>query len=585
MPRRRALLLLLLLSMSSSSPTPASARSAFACAAGGSSSSLPFCRRSLPARSRARDLVSRLTRAEKVRLLVNNAAGVPRLGVGGYEWWSEALHGVSDTGPGVRFGGEFPGATAFPQVIGTAASLNASLWDLIGRAVSDEARAMYNGGRAGLTFWSPNVNIFRDPRWGRGQETPGEDPTISSRYAVSYVHGLQQQQPHGDLKLAACCKHFTAYDLDSWGPTDRYHFNAVVSLQDLEDTFNVPFRACVTHGRAAAVMCSYNQVNGVPTCADETFLRGTVRSRWGLDGYIVSDCDSVDVFFNDQHYTSTPEDAVAATMRAGLDLDCGPFLAVYGESAVAKRKIADADVDAALLNTVAVQMRLGMFDGEPAAGPYGHLGPRHVCTPAHQELALDAARQSVVLLKNIGQPPRGKHVGSSGGGVLPLRPAAHRVVAVVGPHADATVAMIGNYAGKPCRYTTPVQGVARYATRVVRQAGCADVACAGSQQPIAAAVDAARNADATVVVAGLDQKVEAEGLDRSGLMLPGRQAELISAVAMASKGPVVLVLMSGGPIDIAFAKNDPRIGAITVVGLPWTGLVVRPSLDVIFGHQ
>nr|CAB3490548.1 unnamed protein product [Digitaria exilis] len=585
MPRRRALLLLLLLlSMSSSSPTPASARSAFACAAGGSSSSLPFCRRSLPARSRARDLVSRLTRAEKVRLLVNNAAGVPRLGVGGYEWWSEALHGVSDTGPGVRFGGEFPGATAFPQVIGTAASLNASLWDLIGRAVSDEARAMYNGGRAGLTFWSPNVNIFRDPRWGRGQETPGEDPTISSRYAVSYVHGLQQQQPHGDLKLAACCKHFTAYDLDSWGPTDRYHFNAVVSLQDLEDTFNVPFRACVTHGRAAAVMCSYNQVNGVPTCADETFLRGTVRSRWGLDGYIVSDCDSVDVFFNDQHYTSTPEDAVAATMRAGLDLDCGPFLAVYGESAVAKRKIADADVDAALLNTVAVQMRLGMFDGEPAAGPYGHLGPRHVCTPAHQELALDAARQSVVLLKNIGQPPRGKHVGSSGGGVLPLRPAAHRVVAVVGPHADATVAMIGNYAGKPCRYTTPVQGVARYATRVVRQAGCADVACAGSQQPIAAAVDAARNADATVVVAGLDQKVEAEGLDRSGLMLPGRQAELISAVAMASKGPVVLVLMSGGPIDIAFAKNDPRIGAILWVGYP--GQAGGQAIaDVIFGHH
>ncbi|KAG2559221.1 hypothetical protein PVAP13_8NG292100 [Panicum virgatum] len=436
---------------------------------------------------------------------------------------------------------------------------------------------MYNGGAAGLSFWSPNVNIFRDPRWGRGQETPGEDPAVSSRYAAAYVRGLQQQHPRsGGLKLAACCKHFTAYDLDRWGGTDRFHFNAVVAPQDLEDTFNVPFRACVADGAAAAVMCSYNQVNGVPTCADRAFLRGTIRAQWGLDGYIVSDCDSVDVFFRDQHYTRTTEDAVAAALRAGLDLDCGPFLAQYTEPAITSGKVSDADVDAALLNTVAVQMRLGMFDGDPAAGPFGHLGPHDVCTPAHQELALEAARQSVVLLKN----GRGKHRA----GVLPLRPATHRVVAVVGPHAEATVAMIGNYAGKPCRYTTPLQGIAGYVKQAVHQAGCADVACAGGQQPIAAAVDAARRADATIVVAGLDQKVEAEGLDRSSLLLPGRQAELISAVARASKGPVVLVLMSGGPIDIAFALNDPRIAAILWAGYPGQagGQVIA---DVIFGNH
>ncbi|TKW02464.2 hypothetical protein SEVIR_8G240001v4 [Setaria viridis] len=571
-------LLLFAALMLASAPAPmARARSAFACAPGGPASSLPFCRRSLPLRARARDFVSRLTRAEKVRLLVNNAAGVPRLGVAGYEWWSEALHGVSDTGPGVKFGGAFPGATAFPQVIGTAAALNASLWELIGRAVSDEARAMYNGGQAGLTFWSPNVNIFRDPRWGRGQETPGEDPAVSARYAAAYVRGLQQASPSGDsLKLAACCKHFTAYDLDRWGGTDRFHFNAIVAAQDLEDTFNVPFRACVANGNAASVMCSYNQVNGVPTCADEGFLKGTIRGKWGLDGYIVSDCDSVDVFFRDQHYTRTTEDAVAATLRAGLDLDCGPFLAQYTESAVAKGKVSDADVDAALANTVAVQMRLGMFDGDPAAGPFGHLGPKDVCTPAHQELALEAARQGVVLLKNV----KGKHRG----GVLPLRPATHRTVAVVGPHAEATVAMIGNYAGKPCRYTTPLQGVAGYVRQAVHAAGCTDVACAGTRQPIAAAVDAARRSDATVIVAGLDQKVEAEGLDRSTLLLPGRQAELISAVAKESKGPVVLVLMSGGPIDIAFAQNDPRIAAILWVGYP--GQAGGQAIaDVIFGHH
>ncbi|GJN25819.1 hypothetical protein PR202_gb13699 [Eleusine coracana subsp. coracana] len=582
--RRRLLLAVLLAGTAAAlavAPVKASAaRAAFACAAGGPATSLPFCSQSLPLRARARDYVSRLTRAEKVRLLVNNAAGVPRLGVAGYEWWSEALHGVSDTGPGVHFAGAFPGATAFPQVIGAAAAFNATLWELVGKAVSDEARAMYNGGQAGLTFWSPNVNIFRDPRWGRGQETPGEDPAVAARYAAAYVRGLQQPYNHNRLKLAACCKHFTAYDLDSWGGTDRFHFNAVVSPQDLEDTFNVPFKACVTQGRAASVMCSYNQVNGVPTCADAAFLKGTIRTRWGLDGYIVSDCDSVDVFFRDQHYTRTVEDAVAATVKAGLDLDCGPFLAQYTESAVAKGKVADGDVDAALMNTVVVQMRLGMFDGDPARQPFGRLGPADVCTPAHRGLALDAARQSVVLLKN----GRGKH----GGGVLPLTGKARRrrgtAVAVVGPHAEATVAMVGNYAGKACAYVTPLQGIAKYAAAVDHQAGCVDVACQGSSQPIGAAVDAARRADVTIVVAGLDQKVEAEGLDRTSLLLPGRQAELISAVAKAAKGPVILVLLSGGPIDVAFAQNDRRISAILWAGYPGEA-GGQAIADVIFGQH
>ncbi|TVU23569.1 hypothetical protein EJB05_25943, partial [Eragrostis curvula] len=607
----------------------ASARAPFACAPGGPATSLPFCRQSLPPRARAKDFVSRLTRAEKVRLLVNNAAGVPRLGVAGYEWWSEALHGVSDTGPGVRFGGAFPGATAFPQVIGAAASFNATLWELVGRvrptscslvitclhagagiaggagkrdvafaiafrfcrcslwlcvhAVSDEARAMYNGGQAGLTFWSPNVNIFRDPRWGRGQETPGEDPAVAARYAAAYIRGLQQPYGSGQspsLKLAACCKHFTAYDLDSWGGTDRFHFNAVVSPQDLEDTFNVPFKACVSRGGAAAVMCSYNQVNGVPTCADEAFLKGTIRGKWRLDGYIVSDCDSVGVFYNDQHYVRTVEDAVAATVKAGLDLDCGPFLAQYTESAVAKGKVGDGDVDAALVNTVAVQVRLGMFDGEPAKGPFGRLGPNDVCTPAHKALALEAARQSVVLLKN---EPRGGKVRR---GVLPLAGKARRgTVAVVGPHAEATVAMVGNYAGKACSYATPLQGISTYA-KILHQAGCTDVACQGpgQNQPIAAAVDAARKADAVVVVAGLDQKEEAEMTDRTSLLLPGRQAELVSAVAKAAKGPVILVILSGGPIDISFAQNDRRIAGILWAGYP--GQAGGQAIaDVIFGQH
>ncbi|XP_007035744.2 PREDICTED: beta-D-xylosidase 1 [Theobroma cacao] len=542
-------------------------RPPFACdPRNGLTRSLRFCRVNLPLHVRVRDLLGRLTLQEKIRLLVNNAAAVPRLGIQGYEWWSEALHGVSNVGPGAKFGGAVPGATSFPQVITTAASFNESLWEQIGRVVSDEARAMYNGGMAGLTYWSPNVNIFRDPRWGRGQETPGEDPVLAGKYAARYVQGLQSATGNR-LKVAACCKHYTAYDLDNWNGVDRYHFNARVSKQDLADTYDVPFKACVVEGKVASVMCSYNQVNGKPTCADPDLLKGTIRGQWHLNGYIVSDCDSVGVMYDTQHYTTTPEESAAATIKAGLDLDCGPFLAVYTDLAVRRGLLAEVDVDMALANTITVQMRLGMFDGEPSAQPYGNLGPRDVCTPAHQQLALEAARQGIVLLKNSGPS-------------LPLSTARHRTVAVVGPNSDVTVTMIGNYAGVACGYTSPLQGISRYA-RTIHQAGCSNVACKANNL-FGAAEAAARQADATVLVMGLDQSIEAEFRDRAGLLLPGRQQELVSRVARASRGPTVLVLMSGGPIDVSFAKNDPRVTAILWAGYPGQagGAAIA---DVLFG--
>lgn len=543
-----------------------SLRPLFACdPANGLTRTLRFCRVNVPVHARVQDLIGRLTLQEKIRLLVNNAAAVPRLGIGGYEWWSEALHGVSDVGPGAKFGGAFPGATSFPQVITTAASFNQSLWEDIGRVVSDEARAMYNGGVAGLTYWSPNVNILRDPRWGRGQETPGEDPVVAGKYAASYVRGLQGNGAGNRLKVAACCKHYTAYDLDNWNGVDRFHFNAKVTKQDLEDTYNVPFKSCVYEGKVASVMCSYNQVNGKPTCADENLLKNTIRGQWRLNGYIVSDCDSVDVFFNQQHYTTTPEEAAAASIKAGLDLDCGPFLAIFTEGAVKKGLLTENDVNLALANTITVQMRLGMFDGN--LGPYANLGPRDVCTPAHQHLALEAAHQGMVLLKNSGRS-------------LPLSPRRHRTVAVIGPNSDVTETMIGNYAGKACAYTTPLQGISRYA-KTIHQEGCAGVACAGNQG-FGAAEAAARQADATVLVMGLDQSIEAETRDRTGLLLPGYQQNLVTRVAQASRGPVILVLMSGGPVDVSFAKNDPRVAAIIWAGYPGQagGAAIA---DIIFG--
>ncbi|KAK8993565.1 hypothetical protein V6N11_033658 [Hibiscus sabdariffa] len=505
---------------------------------------------------RAKDLVSRMTLQEKVQQLVHKASGVSRLGVPAYGWWSEALHGVSDVGPGTRFNATVPGATSFPAVILSAASFNATLWLEMGRVVSTEARAMYNVGLAGLTYWSPNVNVLRDPRWGRAQETPGEDPTVVSKYAVNYVRGLQEVGSSGDgdkLKVSSCCKHYTAYDLDNWKGVDRYHFDAKVTKQDLEDTYQPPFKSCVEEGNVSSVMCSYNRVNGIPTCADPDLLKGTIRGQWGLDGYIVSDCDSVEVYYDAIHYTATPEDAVALALKAGLNMNCGDYLGRYTVNAVNMRKIDESVVDQALIYNYIVLMRLGFFDGNPKQLPFGDLGPSDVCTDDHQKLALDAAKQGIVLLDNHG--------------VLPLSNNVTKNLAVIGPNANATTAMISNYAGIPCRYTSPLQGLQKYVKTVTYEAGCSDVKC-GSEALIQPAVQAAANADAVVLVVGLDQSVEAEGLDRVNLTLPGYQEKLVIDVANAANGKVVLVVMAAGPIDISFAKNMRTIGGILWVGYP-----------------
>ncbi|KAE8669409.1 Beta-xylosidase/alpha-L-arabinofuranosidase 1 [Hibiscus syriacus] len=499
-----------------------------------------FCNTSLSYEDRARDLVSRLTLQEKVRQLVNKAAGVSRLGVPAYEWWSEALHGVSNVGPGTRFNATVPGATSFPAVILSAASFNVTLWLEMGRVVSTEARAMYNVGLAGLTYWSPNVNVFRDPRWGRGQETPGEDPMVVSKYAVNYVRGLQDVDSSGEedkLKVSSCCKHYTAYDLDNWKGVDRFHFDAKVTKQDLEDTYQPPFKSCVQEGHVSSVI------------------------------YIVSDCDSVEVYYNAIHYTATPEDAVALALKAGLNMNCGDYLGKYTVNAVKLKKVDESVVDQALIYNYIVLMRLGFFDGNPKQLPFGDLGPSDVCTDDHQRLALDAAKQGIVLLDNNGD--------------LPLSKAVTKSLAVIGPNANATTVMISNYAGIPCRYTSPLQGLQKYVSTATYQAGCSDVKCS-KDTLIQPAVKAAVNADAVVLVVGLDQSIEAEGLDRVNLTLPGYQEKLVTDVANAAKGKVVLVVMAAGPIDISFAKKMGNIGGILWVGYP--GQAGGDALaQVIFG--
>ena len=317
---------------------------------------------------------------------------------------------------------------------------------------------MYNLGKGGLTYWSPNINVVRDPRWGRALETPGEDPFVTGRYAVNFVRGMQDIPGHdggggGDpyarpIKTAACCKHFAAYYVDDWHNHTRFTFDARVSERDMAESFLRPFEMCVREGDASSVMCSYNRVNGVPACADARLLSGTVRGDWQLHGYIVSDCDAVRVMTDNATWLNfTGADSSAAAVRAGLDLDCGEswieeggrplrdFLSVYGVAAVAQGKMRESDIDNALRNQFMTLMRLGYFDNIPR---YAALNETDICTDDHKSLALDGARQGIVLLKNHGD-------------LLPLDAKKILAVAVHGPHARAPEkVMDGDYTGQCC---------------------------------------------------------------------------------------------------------------------------------------
>ncbi|GER40282.1 beta-xylosidase 1 [Striga asiatica] len=529
------------------------------------SSKLPLCDARLPIGARVKDLVSRLSLDEKIQQLVNTAASIPRLNISAYEWWSEALHGISRHGKGINFGaGPVKSATMFPQVILTAASFDANLWYRVAQAIGEEGRAVYNAGQAkGLTFWAPNINIFRDPRWGRGQETPGEDPLVAGKYSVAYVRGIQGDSfeggelKDGRLKASACCKHYTAHDLDNWKGVTRYVFDAKVSKQDLADTYQPPFRACVEEGRASGIMCAYNRVNGVPSCADYNLLTETARKQWGFQGYIVSDCDAVAVIHDQQGYAKQPEDAVADVLQAGMDIDCGSYLLKHTNSAVARNKTLEQHIDRALTNLFSIRIRLGLFNGDPSKLEYGKISPAQICSKAHLDLALEAAQSGIVLLKNDAK-------------LLPFQKAHQNAsIAVIGPHANSTEPFLGNYEGFPCGNTTILEALQKYnsLSTVRYHPGCESVNCT-SDRLIDEAVSVAKEADYVVMVMGLDQTIEREKLDRLELGLPGNQENFVIRVAKVAKRPLVLVLLCGGPVDVSFAKENPKIGGILWAGYP-----------------
>jgi beta-glucosidase len=396
----------------------------------------PYLNPSLPLEGRLNDLVSRMTLEEKVSEMQDVAAAVPRLGIPAYNWWNEGLHGVARSG----------NATVFPQAIGLAATWDTDLIHRVADVISTEARAKYNdaiqhgntGRYFGLTFWSPNINIFRDPRWGRGQETYGEDPYLTSRIGVAFVTGLQGDDPNY-LKTVSTSKHFAVHS----GPEVlRHRFDVPVSPHDLADTYTPAFRATIMEGKADSVMCAYNSVRGEPACANH-LLFDTLRNKWGFKGYVVSDCWAISDLHQGHGFVLTLEQAAALAVKAGTDLSCGPEFAAL-PFAVRNRLLSHDDIDRAVKRLFEARFRLGMFD-PPDRVPWSKLTIADNDTPAHRQVALEAAHKSMVLLKNDRN-------------TLPLKSSV-KTLAVIGPNGDSLNVLLGNYNGNPSSYTTILDGI------------------------------------------------------------------------------------------------------------------------------
>jgi len=400
---------------------------------------LPYQDPALSIEERVNDLVSRMTLEEKVSQMVYDAPAIERLGIPAYNWWNECLHGVGRAGV----------ATVFPQAIGLAATWDTALMHRVATAISDEARAKHHealrrGIRdiyTGLTFWSPNINIFRDPRWGRGQETYGECPYLTARMGVAFVRGLQGDDPKY-LKLVATPKHYAVHS----GPEPARHtFDARVSERDLQETYLPAFEACVVEGKAFSVMGAYNRTNGEPCCASPTLLDKILRQRWGFQGYVVSDCGAIADIYERHKVVATAEEAAALAVKAGCDLNCGSTYPAL-INAVAQGLIDEATIDRAVKRLFTARFRLGMFD-PPEHVPYARIPYEVNDCPAHRALALQAARESIVLLKNEGN-------------LLPL-PKNLASIAVIGPNADSLSVLLGNYNGTPSHAVTPLEGIRR----------------------------------------------------------------------------------------------------------------------------
>ncbi|MDO4623402.1 MAG: glycoside hydrolase family 3 C-terminal domain-containing protein [Eubacteriales bacterium] len=516
------------------------------------------------ARKKAEQLVDQMTVEEMTTQLRYDAKAIERLQVPEYNWWGEALHGVARAGS----------ATVFPQAIGMAASFDEEMIEQVGEIVSTEARAKYNlyvseGDRdiyKGLTVWSPNVNIFRDPRWGRGHETYGEDPFLSGKLGTAYVKGLQGDGEH--LRTAACAKHFAVHS----GPeAERHHFDAKVNKKDLHETYLPAFEMCVKEGGVEAVMGAYNRTNGEPCCAHTELMENILRKDWKFQGHYVSDCWAIKDFHENHMVTRNPRQSVALAMSKGCDVNCGStylcMMQAYKERLITKKQIRTATV-----RLFTTRYLLGLFDGsEYDSVPYSEVESRE-----HLAYARQAAEKSIVLLKNDGILPLSKEKLAQG---------EHKAVAVIGPNANSRAALIGNYHGTASRYTTILEGLQDALedsdVRVYYSEGCHlfkdRVEHLGRPDDrIAEAVGIARRSDLVILCVGLDETLEGEegdtgnsyaSGDKVDLQLPESQRHLVEALKKAGK-PIILLNVTGSAMDLNYAKQDPLFAAVLQTWYP-----------------
>lgn len=510
---------------------------------------------SLSFEERAADLASRMTLEEKVYQTLHGAAAIERLGVKAYNYWNEALHGVARAGV----------ATVFPQAIGLAASFDEDFLEKVAEVISDEGRAKFNVQQKysdydiykGLTFWSPNVNIFRDPRWGRGHETFGEDPYLTSRLGVRFIEGMQGRDEKY-MKVAACAKHFAVHS----GPEDlRHSFNAQASEQDLRETYLPAFKACVKEADVEVVMGAYNRTNGEPCCGSKRLLEDILRGEWKFKGHVTSDCWAIKDFHEFHMVTADAVESVALAMNRGCDLNCGN---IYGNllKAVEKGLVKEETIERAVTRLLTTRMKLGLFD-EPDKVPYNTINYDVVDCKKHQEINEEAARKSVVLLKNENS-------------LLPLNKNKIHTIGVVGPNANNRKALVGNYEGTASEYITVLEGIQHYVpddVRVLYSEGCH--LCKDRTQVLAEANDrisevraVADLSDVIVACMGLDASLEGEegdegnefaSGDKPNLNLPGLQEEVLKELTASGK-PVILVLLSGSALAVNYAdENIPAI--------------------------
>ncbi|ERS96482.1 uncharacterized protein SPSK_01477 [Sporothrix schenckii 1099-18] len=570
--------------------SPAAALYTFPDCTNGPLSNNTVCNPKAAPAARAAALVKAMTVDEKLDNLLDASPGAPRIGLPAYEWWSEALHGVAGS-PGVKFNigtnsSDFSHATSFAGPITLSAAFDDDLVERVATVVSTEARAFGNAGRSGLDFWTPNINPYKDPRWGRGSETPGEDPFRIKGYVRALLRGLEgpyvgggngsaNAHPSGPgnhghggnstrsniRKIIATCKHYAAYDLERWNGTERYGFDAIVSLQDLSEYYLPAFQQCARDSRVGSIMCSYNAVNGTPACANTYLMTDILREHWGWtedNNYVTSDCNAVRDFDHQHAYDKNGAEAAAAAYGAGTDTVCETWSATGTDARGAYNQslLSEAVLDRALSRLYEGLVRVGYFD--PAdASPYRALGWKDVDTPAARALAHQSAADGLVLKKNDG--------------LLPLAVDTNKTVALIGHWADQTHTMLGGYSGIPPFYHSPADAAAarNWSTVVFGRANGAPISDLWHGAPDSwtrPALAAAAKADIVLYFGGTDQSIAAEEKDRVDITLPGVQLNLVNALAALGK-PLVVVQLGDQTDDTPLLTNS-NVSAVVWAGYP-----------------